>query len=100
MTDNARGLSMHEMRDICKRDSIKLHFTVPYHPASNGVAKRMIGALTNAVRAGHSRVQVGCHGLGIFLVQPISPFRAMAKGKAQGRVKTYKDEPWVAGLHL
>ena len=60
----------------------------------------MIGVLTNAVRASHGRVQVGCRGLGTFLVQPISPFRAMAKGKPQGRVKTYKDEPWVAGLHL
>ena len=29
-------------------------------------------------------------GLGFFLVQPISPFRAIAKGKIQGRGKTYK----------
>ena len=51
MTDNTRKLSMAEMRDISKSDSIKLHTTVPFHPASNGVAERMIGVLTNAVRA-------------------------------------------------
>ena len=51
MTDNARELSMGEVRDICERDGIKLHTTVPYHPASNGVAERTIGVLTNAVRA-------------------------------------------------
>jgi len=39
------------MRDICKRDSIKLHTTVPYHPASNGVAERAIGVLTATARA-------------------------------------------------
>jgi len=51
MTDNARELSMGEMCDICERDSIKLHTTVPYHPASNGVAERAIGVLTATVRA-------------------------------------------------
>ena len=51
ITDNARELSMGEVRDICERDGIKLHTTVPYHPASNGVAGRTIGVLTNAVRA-------------------------------------------------
>ena len=50
MTDNARELSMGEMRDICGQDGIKLHTTVPYHPASNGVAERTIGVLTGAVR--------------------------------------------------
>jgi transposase InsO family protein len=39
MTDNAQELCMGEMRDICERDGIKLHTTVPYHPASNGVAE-------------------------------------------------------------
>ena len=51
MTDNAHKLSMGEMHDICKWDGIKLHTTVPYHPASNSVAERTIGALTSAVRA-------------------------------------------------
>ena len=51
MTDNARELSMREMREICERDGIKLNTTVPYHPASNGVAERTIGVLTNTVRA-------------------------------------------------
>jgi len=51
MTDNARELSMGEMRDICERDGIKLHLTVPYHPVSNGVAERTIGVLTTAARA-------------------------------------------------
>ena len=51
MTDNARELSMGEMRDICERDSIKLHSTVPYHPVLNRVAERAIGVLTTAARA-------------------------------------------------
>ena len=51
MTDNARELSIGEMRDICERDGIKLHTTVPYHPASNGVAECAIGVLTAAAHA-------------------------------------------------
>ena len=50
MTDNTRELSMGEMREFCE-EGIKLHTTVPYHPASNGVAERTIGILTNAARA-------------------------------------------------
>ena len=52
MTDNARELSMGEMRELCEREGIKLNTTVPYHPASNGVAERSIGVLTNIVRNG------------------------------------------------
>jgi len=51
MTDNARELSMGEALDICGQDGIKLHTTIPYHPASNGVAERTIGVLTNAACA-------------------------------------------------
>jgi len=51
MTDNVCELSMGEMRDICKRNGIKLHMTVLYHPVSNGVAERAIGVLTMAARA-------------------------------------------------
>ena len=51
MTDNARQLSMGEMRQICEQEGIKLHTSVPYSPESNGVAERTIGVLTNAVRA-------------------------------------------------
>jgi len=51
MTDNAHKLSMGEVREICEQDGIKLHTTVTYHPASNGVAERAIGVLTNAARA-------------------------------------------------
>jgi len=51
MTNNTRELSMGEMRDICERDGIKLRMTVPYHPASNGVAERAIEVLTAAARA-------------------------------------------------
>ncbi len=65
-------------------DSIKLYTTVPYDPASKGVAERMIGVYTIAMRTGHGRVQVG------YLVQPISPFCAMAKGKVQSRMETYR----------
>jgi len=51
MTNNARELSMGEMCDICERNGIKLHTTVPYHPALNGVAERAIEVLTAAARA-------------------------------------------------
>jgi len=51
MTNNARELSMGEMRNICERDSIKLQTTVPYHPVSNGVADCAIEVLTAAARA-------------------------------------------------
>ena len=44
-------LSMGEMRNICEHDGIKLQTTVPYHPASNGVADRAIEVLTAAARA-------------------------------------------------
>ena len=37
-------------RLICEEAGVKLNTTVPYHPASNGVAERTIGVLTNAVR--------------------------------------------------
>jgi len=49
--DNVHELSIGEMCDICERDSIKLHMTVLYHPALNGVAKRAIGVLTVAAHA-------------------------------------------------
>ena len=39
MTDTVREVSMREMRHICERDGTMLHPTVPYHPASNGVAE-------------------------------------------------------------
>ena len=51
MTDNAHELLMGEMRDICKRNGIKLHSTVLYHPVLNGVAERAIGVLTTAACA-------------------------------------------------
>jgi len=51
MTDNARELSMGEMGDICECDGVKLHTTVSYHPASNGVAERATGVLTTTVCA-------------------------------------------------
>jgi len=51
MNDNARELSMGEVFDICGQDGIKVHTIVPYRPASNGVAERTIGVLTNAAYA-------------------------------------------------
>ena len=51
MTDNVCELSMGEMRDICERNSIKLHMMVPYHSASNGVAEHAIGVLTATAHA-------------------------------------------------
>jgi hypothetical protein len=51
MTDNAHELSMGEMRTFCETEGIRISTTVPYHPASNGIAKRMIGVLTGAVWA-------------------------------------------------
>jgi len=49
-TDNPRELSMGEMRRVCEESGVKRKTTVRYHPASNGVAERTIGVLTNAVR--------------------------------------------------
>ena len=51
LTDNARELSQGEMRRICEEAGIKLNTAIPYHPASNGIAERTIGVLTNAVCA-------------------------------------------------
>ena len=51
MTDNAHKLCMGEMKAICEQEGIKLHTSVRYSPKSNGVAKRMIGLLTNALCA-------------------------------------------------
>ena len=51
MTGNTRELCMGEMGDLCDREGFKLHTTVPYHPALNGVVRRAIGMLTGAVRA-------------------------------------------------
>jgi transposase InsO family protein len=51
MTDNAGELSKGEMRKICEEEGIRLSTTVPYHPASNGIAERAIGVLTGTVRA-------------------------------------------------
>jgi transposase InsO family protein len=42
MTDNARELSIAEVRDICEQDGVKLQTTPPYHPASNEVAELTI----------------------------------------------------------
>jgi len=49
MTDNARELSMREMRNTYKREGTKRHTTVPYHPTSNGVVERTIGVLAGVV---------------------------------------------------
>ena len=49
MTDNAREPSMDEMRELYEREVIKSNTMVPYHPASNGVAERAVGVLTNIV---------------------------------------------------
>jgi transposase InsO family protein len=51
MTDNVGKLSKGEMRKICDEEGIRLSTTVPYHPASNGVAEWTIGVLTGMVRA-------------------------------------------------
>jgi len=51
ITDNAHELSMGKICEICEGDSIKLHTTVLYHPASNGEAKHAIGVLTAAAHA-------------------------------------------------
>ena len=42
---------MGEMWVFCNLEGIKLNTTALYHPASNGVAERTIGILTNSVRA-------------------------------------------------
>ena len=39
------------LRDICERDDIKLHSTIPYHRPSNDAAECVIEVLTNVVRA-------------------------------------------------
>ena len=51
MMDNAQELCMGEMWDLCVQEGIKLHTSVPYHPVSNGIAKRAIRVLTNMVQA-------------------------------------------------
>jgi hypothetical protein len=50
MTDNTCELLIGEVHNICKWDGIKLHTTIPYHPALNGVAEHTIGVLTSAAR--------------------------------------------------
>ena len=42
---------MGEMQDLCVQEGIKLHTSVPYHPASNSIAEHTIRVLTNTVRA-------------------------------------------------
>ena len=49
LTNNAQELVMGDMCTHCKLEGIMLHTTVPYHPASNGVAKQVIRILTNSV---------------------------------------------------
>jgi hypothetical protein len=44
MTDNEGELSKGGMRKICE-EGIRLSTTVPYHPASNGIAERTVGVL-------------------------------------------------------
>ena len=39
LTDNARELCMGEMCELCVREGIKLHTTIPYHPTSNRVTE-------------------------------------------------------------
>ena len=51
MMDNTQELCMGEMQDLCTQEGIKLHTSVPYHPALNRVAKCTIRVLTNAVWA-------------------------------------------------
>ena len=40
---------MGDMLHFCEAGGIKLSTAVPYHPASNDVAKHAIGVLTNAI---------------------------------------------------
>jgi len=51
MTDNARELSMGEMRQTCEQEGIKHYTSVRYSPELNGAAERTIVVLNNAVRA-------------------------------------------------
>jgi len=51
MTDNARELSMREMRQTYEQEGIKLYTSVRYSPELNGAAERTNGVLNNAVRA-------------------------------------------------
>ena len=50
-------VSTHELSMRRIHDGIKLHTTVPYHPASNSVAERISGCM--ALHTSHGRVQVG-----------------------------------------
>ena len=51
MTDNVQELCTGEMCKLGECEGTKLHATVPYHSALNGLAEHAIGALTSAVRA-------------------------------------------------
>jgi len=51
MTDNACELSMGEICTICNKEGIRLGTTVPYHLASNRIAKHAIGVFNNATQA-------------------------------------------------
>jgi hypothetical protein len=50
-TYNARELSMGQMCNICEEEGKILSTTVPYYPASIGIAERTMRVLTSAVRA-------------------------------------------------
>lgn len=52
------------------RDGVKLYTTVPYYPASNGVAEEMIGVRANIMPC--ALAMVGSKSGTV--VQPISPF--------------------------
>ena len=84
---------MHELSMGKLRDGFKLHTTFPCHPASNGVAERMIGYSSMPRPLAMVGSKLEYHGLCIFLVQPISLFRAIAKVKVKSNVKTYKIHP-------
>jgi hypothetical protein len=43
--DNARGLSMGEMRNSCDEEGIELSTAAPYHAASSGAARCAKGSL-------------------------------------------------------
>jgi hypothetical protein len=48
MFNQAKELTMGRMKELC---DIRTATSVPYSPASNGVAERMVGVMINAVRA-------------------------------------------------
>ena len=77
-SDRSKVFMAKLTKELCKKFSVKQHFTSSFHPASNGACERMNGAILNLLRA-HPNSQTEWPSLRGYL--PLSGLAFQRKGQ-------------------